>query len=187
MTGEEKFILDGNDLPFDYLDFWQFQYSNVYNLQEYIAEFLVAKALGLQESCNTEYWTLYDILYQNMRIEVKQTSYYHPWNEGGKVSQQRTFGITKANSGYESDDGVNKFERQNDIYVFCLLNGNTKETSYPLNLNNWEFYVVPTDFINEHCGDNKSISLGRIRNMGFKALRFDEIKAEVDSIIDSND
>ena len=57
MTGEEKFIFDGNDLPFDYLDFWQFQYSNIYNLQEYIAEFLVAKALGIEESSNTEYCT----------------------------------------------------------------------------------------------------------------------------------
>jgi hypothetical protein len=56
-----------------------------------------------------------------------------------------------------------------------------------LNLNNWEFYVVSTSFINEHCGDNKTVSLGRIRNFGFKALRFDEIKAEVDSVIDSND
>ena len=92
-----------------------------------------------------------------------------------------------ANSNYEFADGENKYERQNDIYVFCLNTGETRADSNPLDLDNWEFYVVPTDFINEHCGDNKSISLGRIRNMGFKALRFDEIKAEVDSIIDSND
>lgn len=187
MTGEEKFIFNGNDLPFDYLDFWQFQYSNIYNLQEYIAEFLVAKALGTNKPYNTDYWTLYDISYRNKRIEVKQTSYYHPWNEGSKVSEQRTFNISKANSNYETVGSENRFERQNDIYVFCLLNGNTKETSYPLNLNNWEFYVVPTTFINEHCGDNKTVSLGRIRNFGFKALCFDEIKAEVDSVIDSND
>ena len=187
MTGNEKFELDGNMLDFNYFNFWQFQYSNVYNLQEYIAEFLVAKALGLQESCNTEYWTLYDILYQNMRIEVKQTSYYHPWNEGGKVSDQRTFNIAKANSHYETGGSENRFERLNDFYVFCLLNGDTKESTYPLNLNNWEFYVVTTAFINEHCGVNKTVSLGRIRNFGFKALRLDEIKAEVDSIIDSND
>ena len=98
MTGNEKFILNGNDLPFDYLDFWQFQYSNIYNLQEYIAEFLVAKALGISEPYNTDYWTLYDILYRNKRVEVKQTSYYHPWNKGGKVSAQRTFSIGKTNS-----------------------------------------------------------------------------------------
>ena len=61
----------------------------------------------------------------------------------------------------------------------------TKEKDkYPLNLNNWEFFIVPTAFINEHCGNNKTISLSRIRNFGFRAFRFDEIKAEVDRIID---
>ena len=185
MNGSEKFELDGKALDFDFNDFWRFQFSNIYNLQEYIAEFLVAKALGVKESYNTDYWTLFDVLYRNTRIEVKQTSYYHPWNEGGNVSNVRVFGITKANSSYESNDGENKFERQNDIYVFCLNTGATKEASNPLNLNNWEFYVVPTCFINEHCSNNKTISLGRIRKFGFQPLRFDEIKSRIDSIIDS--
>ena len=185
MTGKEKFELDGKSLGFDFKDFWEFQYSNIYNMQETIAEFLVAKALGLDDSYNTGYWTLFDVFYRDTRIEVKQTSYYHPWNEGGKVSQIRTFGITKANSNYEGNGGENKYERQNDIYIFCLNTGDTKETSYPLNLNNWEFYIVPTAFINEHCGNNKTISLNRIRNFGFRAFRFDEIKAEVDRIIDT--
>ena len=107
MTGKEKFELDGKSLGFDFKDFWEFQYSNIYNMQETIAEFLVAKALGLDESYNTGYWTLFDVFYRDTRIEVKQTSYYHPWNEGGKVSQVRTFGITKANSNYEGDGGEN--------------------------------------------------------------------------------
>lgn len=184
MNGREKFTFDGKDTGFDMLDFWQFQFSSVFNLQEYIAEFLVAKALGINEAYNTEYWTLFDIAYRDKRIEVKQTSYYHPWNEGGIVSVQRTFGITKANSNYDSP-GKNRFERNNDIYVFCLNTGNTREESYPLNLNNWEFYIVPTSYINEHCGNNKTISLSRIRNIGFAAKRYDEIKAEVDNIIDS--
>lgn len=184
MNGKEKFTFDGKDTGFDMLDFWRFQFSNIYNLQEYIAEFLVAKALGINEAYNTEYWTLYDIPYREKRIEVKQTSYYHPWNKDGKVSSQRYFGITKANSSYEDSSEENRYERYNDIYVFCLNTGNTKEESYPLNINNWEFYIVPTSFINEHCGDNKTISLSRIRNMGFVAKRFDEIRAEIDDIID---
>ena len=86
MTGKEKFELDGKSLGFDFKGFWEFQYSNIYNMQETIAEFLVAKALGLDDSYNTGYWTLFDVFYRDTRIEVKQTSYYHPWNEGGKVS-----------------------------------------------------------------------------------------------------
>lgn len=185
MTGTEKFTFDGNHAGFDLLDFWRFQYSNVFNLQEYIAEFIVAQALGMEKSHNTDSWTLFDILYRNTRIEIKETSYYHPWNENSPVSKQRTFGITKANSSYESTEGENKYERQNDIYVFCLNTGVDRESSYPLNLNNWEFYIIPTAFINEHCGDNKTISLGRIRNFGFAAKRYDEIRSEIDSIINS--
>ena len=54
-----------------------------------------------------------------------------------------------------------------------------------MNLNNWEFYIVPTSFINEYCGDNKSISLGRIKGFGFEAKKYNEIRAEIDSIIDT--
>ena len=131
-------------------------------------------------------WTLYDILYRDTRIEVKETSYYHPWNEGGKISQQRSFGITKANSNYEHPDEPNRFERQNDIYIFCVVNGETREASNPLILDNWDFYVVPTSVINEKSKDNKTISLNRIRTLGFKPTRFNNLRREVDIIIDAN-
>ena len=44
---------------------------------------------------------------------------------------------------------------------------------------------MPTSFINEHCQDNKTISLGRIKSFGFEAKKYDQIKSEIDSIIDS--
>lgn len=182
---DTKFTYNNEDTGITMLDFWKFQYSNIYNMQEYIAEFIVAKALGLNTAHNQDWWTLYDIFYRNKRIEVKETSYYHAWNEDGKCSRQRTFGITKANSAYENEGTENHYERQNDIYVFCLNTGETRDSSYPLELSNWEFYIVPTSVINEKCNDQKRISLGRIKNMGFTAKRYSEIKATIDEIIDS--
>ena len=185
MTGYEIFEFNDNSTGFSLMDFWSFQYSNIYSLHGEIAEFIVARALGITEAQNSAYWTLWDISYRNIRVEVKATAYYHLWNENGSVSKQRTFGITKANGSY--DPGVcgnEDFCRQNDIYVFCLNTGTTKESSNPMNLNNWEFYVVPTSFINEHCGDNKSISLGRIKSFGFEAIKYNQIKPEIDRIID---
>ncbi len=184
MDGNEIFTYNNNSLGFTWLDFWKFQYSNIDNLKESIAEFLVAKALGIDTPHNTSYWTLFDILYRNTRIEVKQTAYYHPWNENGNVSNARIFDIKKANSSYENEKSPNIYERQNDIYVFCLNNGNTKETSNPLELSNWEFYIIPTSVINEQCQNNKTVSLGRIRSMGFSHFEFGQIKAEIDRIID---
>ena len=184
LTGIESFELDGKPAGFLMHDFWQFKYSNIHFLKESIAEFLVAKALGFDKPHNSNWWTLYDIQYRDFRVEVKTTSYYHPWNIDGKVSTQRTFGITKANSSYEIFDSDNKFERQNDVYIFSLNKGNTAEDSNPLNLNNWDFYTIPTSVINMKCGNQKTISLGRIRNLGYLPKRFDEIKSEVDRIID---
>ena len=69
------------------------------------------------------------------------------------------------------------------MYVFCLLNGNTAAEANPLNLDNWDFYVVPTAVINEKCGNNKTISLSRIKNMGYNAMNFLQIKDAVDSAL----
>ena len=143
------------------------------------------KALGIDVPYNKEMWTLYDILYRDTRIEVKETSYYHPWNEGGKISQQRSFGIAKANSNYEHPDEPNRFERQNDIYIFCVVNGETRESSNPLVLDNWDFYVVPTSVINEKSKDNKTISLNRIRSFGYSPISFDMLRLAVDLEIDN--
>ena len=184
LKGNEKFVIGGTELNLTMLDFWQFKYSNIYNLQEVIAEFLVAKALDREKADNDDYWTLWDIDYRNKRIEVKQTSYYHSFNKPGVVSKQRSFGINKTNSNYEYVNEKNCYERQNDIYVFCLNTGDTAESSNPLNLENWEFYIVPTRIINEFCGDYKTISLGRIKTMGFTPIPYEDIKLCVDLIID---
>lgn len=48
MTGKEKFEFDGKELDYDFIDFWKFHYSNIYDIQGRIAEFIVAKALDIQ-------------------------------------------------------------------------------------------------------------------------------------------
>ena len=186
MNGEEKFVFENQELPFTMLDFWKFHYTNIYDLQDKIAEFIVAKALGVDVAQNNEYWTLWDVSYRGKRIEVKETSYYHSFNKDGKISQNRTFGITMANGSYDLEKSRNSlFCRQNDVYVFCLNTGETRETSYPLDLSNWEFYVVPTNVINEKCGNNKTISLGRIKSLGFVPKKYNELRQEVDGVIEN--
>ena len=179
-------FVNGNEsLGITMLDFWKYQYSNIYDMQEYIAEFIVGKALGINEPMNRDGWTLWDIDYQGKRIEVKQTSYYHSWQEkiaNGKISQQRTFSITPAFTRYK--DSTTSYERQNDIYVFCLNTGTNEEESYPLDMANWEFYVVPTSVINENCTPaQKSISLGKVRKLA-PMTRFQDLKNVIDSICD---
>lgn len=184
LSGQEQFTLEGNSAGFSVLDFWAFQHSNIWDVQEEIAEFIVAKALGQDMPYNKNGWTLWDMNYRGKRIEVKETGYYHSWRTDGKVSKQRTFGITKAYSRYK--DNTSEFKRQNDIYVFCLILGETKEASNPLVLENWRFWVVPTSTINRLCGDNKTISLGRVKRITEleEGVGYGELREAVDKVID---
>lgn len=185
LSGLEMFTNKGISTGFSIQDFWKFQYSNLWDMQEYIAEFLVAKALGLKTPQNCNGWTLWDILYRNVKIEIKSTAYYHSWKTDGKISNRRTFGITKAYSRYK--DSTSEYKRQNDIYIFCLNIGYTKEDSNPMHLENWQFYIIPTKTINDICKDNKTISLGQVQKItGSKlGLSYVELKSEIDKIIDN--
>ena len=180
ISGAEPFQLAGESAGFTVGDFWQFQFSNVWDMQQEIAEFIVAKALGQEQPHNKNGWTLWDISYRGKRIEVKETAYYHSWRKDGAVSEQRVFGITKAYSRYK--DNSSTFERQNDVYVFCLNTGYTRESSNPLVLDNWRFWVVPTSTINKLCGDNKKISLNRLKSFTKQpdGIGFSQLKAAVD-------
>ena len=184
LSGHENFTDNGNPIGLSVYDFWRFQYSNLWDMQEYIAEFLVAKVLELEVPQNCNGWTLWDILYKGVKIEIKSTAYYHSWRSDGKVSNRRSFGITKAYSQYK--DSTSEYKRQNDLYIFCLNTGNTKEESNPLHLENWQFYVVPTKAINEKCKDNKTISLGQVQKLtsSTTGVSYANLKREIDFIIE---
>lgn len=185
-TGKDRFVAGTCDLGFSVLDFWQYAYSELNSDPRYdIAEYLVSIALELTEAYNRKNWTLFDILYprnqktipDGYRIEVKCTGYYQTWRTDGKVSQQRAFSIRKVHD----ENGV--LSRHSDVYVFCLLNGNTREEANPLDVDNWAFYMISTHRINEECGENKSISLQRIKHMS-PEFTYAQIKREIDRIVD---
>lgn len=183
-TESDQFTFQGRDLGFSVLDFWKYAYSDLNSdPRDDVAEYLVARALGLTVAYNRQDWTLFDIAYprakREFRIEVKSTSYFQTWRTDGKVSSQRVFSIRKS----MNPTGV--IERHSDIYVFCLLRGNTREEANPVKIDNWDFFIIPTYKINEQCGDNKSVSLQVVKRLSQKAFTYDEMKCEIDRIIDT--
>lgn len=168
LSGAEVFSFNGEDNGLSILDFWRFEFSNLTDIQGYVAEYLVARALGKEQPDNCVGWTDYDILYQGKRIEVKATAYYQAWKQSGEICKRRTFSI--------------KQKEKNDMYVFCLLLGENRIEANPLKLEQWEFYVVPTKTIIEKCGTNKTISLERIRAIA-PMTDFNRLKEAVDSIV----
>lgn len=180
LSGDENFTLAGVDQALNMKDFWSYQYSNIWDIASDIAEYIVGKALGLPKPTNRNGWTLYDIDYNGHKIEVKQSQKWHPWNEDGHQSNP-VFGITKAHVGYQ--DSSTEMQRHCDVYVFCVLKGSDKESSNPLVLEHWDFYIVPRQTIDEVCQNNKSISLGRIESMGYSATSFENIKLAIDKVL----
>lgn len=182
LQGDERFSFNGEQTEMSILDYWRWLYSDIYDLKDTIAEYIVAKALGKDAPDNVGNWTLFDISYRGLRLEVKETSYFHSWQTDEEPkSKQRVFSIGKAYSEY--GDNTSEYARQNDIYIFCLSTGETRESSNPLKLENWEFYVLPTYVINEECKDGKTISLSRVRKLTDK-VNYTELKEKIDKCVD---
>lgn len=186
LCGYEKFRFNGEDLGLNVMDYWQFQFSNLIDYLGSVAEFLVAKALSKDDPDNANGWTLFDIGYRGKRIEVKATSYYQSWKESHIISEHRVFSIRKTHVDYQNSKS--DMARQNDVYIFCLETEKPPkgESANPLNLENWTFYVVPTIVINDLFGDQKTLSLNRLKQIEKYgvAMSYDRIKENVDKIID---
>lgn len=172
---EDEFKVNGQEIGLTVLDFWKYAYSDLNaDPRDVIAEFLVSNALGIKEATNRQDWTLYDIDFNGIGVEVKCTGYFQTWREDNKVSEERRFSIRKA-----TDRKTDICERHNDVYVFCLLKGTTREEANPLILENWEFYVIPTSKINAECGDNQTIGLSKVKKLCNRMVTYGELKDEV--------
>ena len=179
---------NGKPLGFSALDYWRFQFSNIWDAQEEVAEFIVAKALGLELPHNKNGWPAYDIQYKGKRVEIKSSSYFHSWRaeeddeDKGKYieSRRRDFGIAKTQG--QHNEKRPEPERQNDVYVFCLNLGNTFEDSDPFEMSHWKFYVVPTARINAECGGAKKISLTHIEKLT-NPIPYHELRSAIDAVL----
>jgi hypothetical protein len=66
-----------------------------------------------------------------------------------------------------------------DVYVFCLLHHTDKLTVDPLNLNQWEFYILATKQLEGFKGI-KQIMLRSLQNIT-KAVLYDGLYDEIKS------
>ncbi len=147
MDGSETFTIKGKSAGFNLLEFWSWAMSDIYSntTRGIIAEFLVAKALGLDTNNPRDVWAKHDLKYQGEGIEVKSTAYHQSW-EQDKISHI-SFAVTKTH-GYE--DGPNeKPKRHAQIYVLCLLSEMDRDRVNPLDVDQWRFWIVPTLFFDQ--------------------------------------
>ncbi|MFI1410912.1 hypothetical protein ACH4Y0_13545 [Streptomyces sp. NPDC020707] len=147
-------------------DFWSWACSDLANntMRGVLAEYLVATALGAATGTRTEWDTVDLRTPERWRIEVKSTAYLQSWAQSAlsKIS----FDISPA-SGWDAQTGTTSAEvlRRSDVYVFCLLHHQDKQTLDPLDLDQWTFYVLPTRVLDERCPSQKTIRLSSLEQL----------------------
>ncbi len=166
---------------------WRYAFSNFNDNRNRaaLAEFIVAKALGISHSPATS-WEMYDMKTDTgIKVEVKSSAFIQEWVQ--KKDTVPTFDI-KRKQGWKGDgsdyDGIEA--RHADVYVFCLEHEKELPESIkpnPLQTDNWMFWVVPTPLINDQLKEQKTVRISTIEKvLRIKPIGFEELKGAIGAI-----
>lgn len=181
LTGNEHFTYDGMPVGILLNDFWAWNSSDLLNntLRGALAEFIVASALNIDTSASRQDWTAYDLLSNSgCKIEVKSSAYLQSWNSD-RLSQIR-FSIRPSRSWDAETNYSTEVKRWSDTYVFCLY-ASKERTESPLQLDKWEFYVLPTAVLDTCCGNQQTISLGALLSLSPTKATYEDLAEVIDN------
>lgn len=180
---ERQFHAAGDPLGFTLGQFWQWAASDLMSnaLRGVLAEFFVAQAVGATAATRLE-WDACDVLHPSgLKIEVKASGYLQTWAE--KALSTPCFDIGRKLSWDAASNTASATRcRPAHVYVFALLVHKERGTADPLDVMQWEFYVVPTALLDEKCGDKKSIRLGSLRRHGVVPVTWAELSRQVSAV-----
>lgn len=185
-TGEEHLTYNANQLPFSLLNYWKWSNSDLLSnaTRGIFAEFIVACALDIDITKPREEWSAYDLITEDgIKIEVKSCAYLQSWSQ--KEYSRISFSIKKS-FYWDSTKGINMSNKQRaaDIYIFCLLRHKDKNTVDPLNLSQWDFYVLSTEQLDNYKRSEHSITLNSLEKISH-LVDYGSLKKEVKERITS--
>lgn len=169
-TGQELFL----GMPHSLLEYWAWAHSDIVSNSErgILAEYLVRCAVHAPSPCRIE-WDAVDVISpEGIRIEVKSSAYLQTWKQE-KLSRIQ-FDIAPKNAWDSVENSyASQRIRSADVYVFCLFNSKDPDTANPMDLAQWEFYVLATSVLNDLVPKQKSISLTSLQKLGAKKVSFE--------------
>ena len=180
-TGHESFTSNGQPLETRLIDFWQWSVSDLVSnaTRGRLAEFIVASALDITNAVRNE-WDAFDLqMPAGLKIEVKSCGYLQSWKQ--EKHSTITFSVRKAR-GWDAATGLMQAEltRHADLYIFALLTHKaSKRTLDPLNLDQWSFYLVPTQKLNERTRSQHSITLKSLEALCPEPVPYSGLKGAV--------
>ena len=179
-SGEEFFTLNQQKLNFKLKNFWQWNQSNLLEnrTRGILAEYIVKQALEITSENRVE-WDSYDLKSNTgKKIEIKSAAYIQSW-EQKKFSTIR-FNIARTIGNTDNPNYDGKEKRWTDFYIFCLLAHKDQSTINPLNLRQWEFYILDTNKIEDNISNQKTIGIKSLLKLNPRKCNFDQIKKIID-------
>jgi len=172
LDGTEPFI----GLAGTVKDFWSYAARDLRanTIRGVLAEWLVARAVGATES--QPEWSEFDVLTPTgVRVEVKSSAYLQAWAQR-KLSTISFSGLRSQKwdpeTGYSGQRTLNA-----DVYVFCVQTADSHDSYDPLDVAQWNFYVLPRSRV-ESIG-TRSIGLTQIASEG-QRVGFDGLAHAID-------
>lgn len=179
-TGKELFCNGDQPIGITLLDFWQWGFSNINNntTRGVMAEFLVAQAVGCTSMAREE-WAAYDLKSpEGITIEVKSAAYLQSWQQ--ERPSKISFGIPKT-LGWDpvTNQRIIEKKRHAQVYVFALLAHTCKSTLNPLDVTQWQFYVVPTIMLDQSKRSQHTITLPALKTLVGEPITFDWLRSAI--------
>jgi hypothetical protein len=173
LTGDERFV----GLDATVRDFWRFAMGDLRmnNARGYLAEFLVAQALGLGSVSRIE-WDAYDLLVDGeIRVEVKSSAYLQAWEQRqpSRISFSGLRG-TRYDPRHSYDPAGKQLNAH--VYVFCLQAAPRHDQYRPLDRGQWEFFVVGKSALERH---GQSIGLSAVTQAAGGSTAWDDLLGAV--------
>lgn len=181
---DNKFINDTQELSFTIGEFWAWNQSDLVENRNrgILAEFIVMKALGIKSEQRLE-WDDHDLKTKNgVMIEVKSAAYIQSWKQ--KDYSRISFDISPKKSLLDDNNYSNSTMRHADVYVFCVLKHKDQESINPMDVSQWDFYLIKTSILDEKLGNQKTITLSSLKNLNPKASTFINLRKNFESQFD---
>lgn len=129
-------------------EFWQWALGDLRmnTIRGFLVEFLVAQAVGATAPHRVE-WAPFDIEgADGTRIEVKATAYLQSWVSPKLTTPRWDFKTVDSAISWDADSGkeipIDPIDRA-DVWVFALQTCQIPNEYDPLDIDRWEFRVVP--------------------------------------------
>lgn len=180
-TGHEPFTLDGQGIGQDLRGFWSWACSDLLSnsMRGVLAEYIVGLVLDAVHNGTRLEWDASDLRARDgLQVEVKSSAYLQSWAQ--KQLSKIAFDIRPA-LGWDARTNTyaSQRQRQADVYVFCVFTPTDKTTADPLATDQWEFYVLSTDRLNEAVPTQKTITLTSLLRLAPTRCGFAELAAGI--------